>query len=109
MGGGRLPSFYFYLTQSLRKNIAERTLIFRFLLEHGDSVNMNSFSNKKMARNHDESRAALCGLCLEKDKNLMKITPVLLDRIQNTVFVDYDLQNPVLPTSVCCNCHRKLF
>ena len=70
---------------------------------------MNSFSNKKAARDHDESRAALCGLCMGKDKNLINITAVILDRIQKTVYGDYDLQNPVFPTSVCCSCRGKMF
>ena len=69
---------------------------------------MNNFSFKKSARDHDQSRAAICGVCLRKDPGLRKITPILLERVQSLVWLDYCIQNPGLPTSICGSCRTKL-
>ena len=60
-------------------------------------------------RDHEESRGAICGLCLQKDLYLVNISPNVLQNIQMFVWEEYHLQNTALPKTVCPKCRGKLF
>ena len=57
---------------------------------------------------HEQNRAALCIICLNKAKFLSKITPKVQELIEEYCMTGYDLADDRLPSSICSTCRVAL-
>ena len=60
------------------------------------------FTKKTGSRDHEESRGAVCGTCLQKDRNLSDITQTVLERVKRFVWQDVWKTLPYQKLSVLC-------
>lgn len=59
-------------------------------------------------RTHSQNREVMCGICYRKDKNLRKISPDHLIKLQNLVDSRYSLTDPMFQTVLCVTCLSSL-
>ena len=58
------------------------------------------------AMNHQDSRKAVCCLCIRKSKET--ITPAVLRRIRSFITLDLDFDDPKVPLGICATCRLAL-
>ena len=62
------------------------------------------FTKKTGPCDHEESRGAVFGTCLQKDGNISDMTQTVLERVKRFVWQDYSLENPALAKAICFVC-----
>lgn len=84
--------------------------IFHIIIMYINFVSIHYSICRKMPlpRTHDQNRAALCMICLNKAKNLTTITTRIHQLIQQYCMTGYDTSDDRLPTSICGTCRLAL-
>jgi len=59
-----------------------------------------------IARNHEESRKAVCLLCMQKSTTGLTLT--VIDRIKKLVSPDLNFEDPRVPAGICSTCRKCL-
>ena len=68
----------------------------------------------RKARNHEDSRKAVCCVCgkMPKGSSTAKAITLVNDRqiemVKSFVFQDYNVNNPMHPTGMCLGCNTAL-